>query len=135
MKYERLTKRYERLTKRADNYPKVKSCPKDYETISCIDCGCCDELDEALFRLAELEDKIEAGTLVELPCKVGDEVYIIAKRGLDIYDVEKIIVADIWYSETDNRLYPITADECPLSEIFLTKAEAEAKLKELRGEV
>lgn len=32
---------------------------------------------KALQRLAELEDKIEAGTLVELPCKVGDTVYVI----------------------------------------------------------
>lgn len=32
---------------------------------------------EALQRLAELEDKTEAGTLVELPCKVGDTVYVI----------------------------------------------------------
>lgn len=31
----------------------------------------------ALKRLADLEDKIEAGTLVELPCKVGDTVYVI----------------------------------------------------------
>lgn len=30
---------------------------------------------EAIDRLAELEDKIENGTLIELPCKVGDTVY------------------------------------------------------------
>lgn len=85
-------------------------------------------------RLFDLENAIEAGTLVELPCKVGDTVYIITKQGLDIYAVEKVIVCDLWYSETDNCLYSMTADECPLSEIFITKAEAEAKLKELRGE-
>lgn len=28
-------------------------------------------------RLAELEDKLENGLLVELPCKVGDTVYIV----------------------------------------------------------
>lgn len=32
---------------------------------------------EALQRLAELEDKIEAGTLVELPCKCIEELDII----------------------------------------------------------
>ena len=31
-------------------------------------------------RLAELEDKIENGTLIELPCKVGDTVYEIYKN-------------------------------------------------------
>uniref|UniRef100_UPI004027A9BA hypothetical protein n=1 Tax=Eubacterium sp. TaxID=142586 RepID=UPI004027A9BA len=32
---------------------------------------------EACNRLAKLEDKLENGTLIELPCKVGDTVYII----------------------------------------------------------
>lgn len=36
-----------------------------------------EEIDEIYNRLAELEDKIENGTLVELQCKVGDTVYII----------------------------------------------------------
>lgn len=33
---------------------------------------------DVLNRLAELEDKIENGTLVELPCKVGDTAYEIS---------------------------------------------------------
>ena len=32
---------------------------------------------KALKRLAELEDKIANGTLIELPCKVGDTVYCV----------------------------------------------------------
>ena len=39
------------------------------------DCGQCERNFNALVRLAELEDKIENGRLVELPCKVGDTVY------------------------------------------------------------
>lgn len=35
--------------------------------------------DEILERLAELEDKIENGTLVELPCKLGTTVYCLCK--------------------------------------------------------
>ena len=31
-------------------------------------------------RLAELEDKIEQGTLIELPCKVGDTVYKVERE-------------------------------------------------------
>lgn len=34
----------------------------------------------AVKRLGELEDKIENGTLVELPCKVGDVVYEVFKN-------------------------------------------------------
>ena len=40
--------------------------------------GTCDSYDrfiEIYNRLAELEDKIENKTLVELPCKAGDTVY------------------------------------------------------------
>ena len=35
---------------------------------------------ECLRKLAEFEDKLEQGTLVELPCKVGDTVYIITRK-------------------------------------------------------
>lgn len=38
-------------------------------------CGECERNFNALVRLAELEDKIENGTLVELPCKVEDMIY------------------------------------------------------------
>ena len=37
-------------------------------------------LTDCLNRLAELEDKIEQGTLIELPCKVGDTVYFIDEK-------------------------------------------------------
>ena len=49
-------------------------------------CGCnrpngtCDSYDrflETYNRLSELEDKIEAGTLIEIPCKVGDNAVAI----------------------------------------------------------
>lgn len=126
MKYERLTK-----------YSEIN---KDYITPYCDNficdgvCRDCDYEQIIINRLAELEDKIEDGTLVELPCKVGDAVYIIAKQGLDIYTVEKVVVCDFWYSSIFNDLCPMTADGVPLSEIFLTKAEAEKRLEELRGE-
>lgn len=85
-------------------------------------------------RLAELEDKIEDGTLVELPCKVGDKVYVIAKQGMDIYTVEETKIVDFWFNKMDNKLYPIDTDGITLNEIFITKAEAEKQLEELRGE-
>ena len=34
---------------------------------------------EVLHRLADLEDKIENGMLVELPCKAGDTIYEVFK--------------------------------------------------------
>jgi hypothetical protein len=42
----------------------------------------------AIERLAELEDKIEQGKLKELPCKVGDTVYVIAScNDVDMYRI------------------------------------------------
>lgn len=35
---------------------------------------------EVYCRLRELEDKIEQGTLIELPCKVGDTVYCVDRN-------------------------------------------------------
>ncbi|MGN1052843.1 MAG: hypothetical protein ACI4SH_05585, partial [Candidatus Scatosoma sp.] len=51
-----------------------------------IDSGFVSELDcrIAYNRLSGLEDKIENGTLVKLPCKVGDTVY-----GVDFTDCKQ----------------------------------------------
>lgn len=115
MKYERLTN---------------SSLAKDLNDVKYKNLG-----DKFYIRLAELEDKIENGTLVELPCKVGDTVFIIAKQGMDIYSVEKTTIVAFWSNPTDNRVYPIDASGITLNEIFISRAEAEKRLKELRGEV
>lgn len=76
---------------------------------------------EYLRKLKDYEDLEEQGRLLKLPCKIGDDVYYIL--GIP--------------NET-----PCTIDKCTfkLSDInkigktlFLTREEAEAKLKELRG--
>jgi hypothetical protein len=56
-------KNYKRLTKRliSSNAPFTE----------------CAGYEEVLQRLAELEDKIENGTLIELPCAIGSMVYTI----------------------------------------------------------
>ena len=91
----------------------------------------CYPCENALIRLAELEDKIENGTLIELPCKVGDNVY--QTDGVRIYQGEI-------YEITLRKGLPIFAadivcfDERAIGEsTFLTKAEAEAKLAELKN--
>lgn len=81
----------------------------------------CEEGYCAMEKLADYEDAEEQGRLIKLPCKVGDDVcYILG---------------------IPNKT-PCTIDKCTfeLSDInkigktlFLTREEAEAKLKELRG--
>lgn len=140
--------KYERLTKRVDNYPKIKYCSKNCETISCVDCGCCDELDYALYRLAELEDKIENGTLVELPCKVGDEVYEV-QVGNNVFEVNykygkviehkvskvqiKSTIIVYWQDGKSNKDYGYLYNDIYF-DTYLTKAEAEKRLEELQKE-
>lgn len=90
-------------------------------------------------KLAELEDKIDNGTLTELPCKVGDVLYYVNKyettprieenkvHTIEIYECMDGLTIRIW---TQNGTF--YADKMP--NVFPTKAEAEAKLKELKGE-
>ena len=90
-------------------------------------------LTDCLNLLAELEDKIENGTLIELPCKVGDTIYWpnifrptprveeYTVYGFGIHDNKMAV--DIGFNVF---LY--------LDEISFTKAEAEKKIKELQND-
>ena len=81
-------------------------------------------------RIAELEDKIENGTLVELPCKVGDKVFTNIYGYGNLQNVFTVVSVDLLGFSSE--LYSWTWHQLGKS-VFLTKAEAEAKLKELEG--
>lgn len=95
---------------------------------------------EALERLAGLEDKIESGTLIELPCKVGDTAYGIWKDEVGEYyisadEVMCISVCEgyfFFYGDDNNELNAEFDEDYVC--LFFTKEEAEAKLKELEEE-
>ena len=89
------------------------------------------------YRLRELEDKIDNGTLIELPCKVGDKVYCVyhfddVEEDFE-YDIIPEEVVDIIVQEDDFDI----GTACRMIGKFkrvcvcLTKAEAENKLEEL----
>ena len=87
-------------------------------------------------RLKEYEDLEEQGRLVKLPCKIGTEVYDITWWD-DVQ--EKVVVKGKAYYRTVHK-HKVTKSPFTYSDIdnfgktvFLTKSEAEAKLKELRG--
>ena len=84
---------------------------------------------DAVDRLAELEDKIENGTIIELPCKVGDTVY--ETDGVRVYEqlVMRVIITDRVIFETTS----IGFDKRAIGmRVFLTREEAEKRLKELQ---
>jgi hypothetical protein len=85
----------------------------------------------------EILTKYENGTLIELPCKVGDTVYCIYHNGECDYWIEEELVHD--FILTNDGEIDI-GTECRMIGkfyrygVFLTKSEAEAKLKELKNE-
>ena len=84
----------------------------------------------AVKRLGELEDKIEAGTLIEIPCKVGDNaVAIIDTLAYPnaIYNVKLKALAYIVEDENGDVTFQ------HITRIFRTKAEAEKRLEEIRN--
>lgn len=80
-------------------------------------------------RLAELEDKITDGTLVELPCKVGDTATAVIDTFAYDNSVQKVKIEGLAYIVKDEN-GDITFQH--ISRLFTNEAEAEAKLKELQ---
>ena len=83
---------------------------------------------------------IKDGTLIELPCKVGDDFYYITMiwdfSGRFIGEMYKAKVKGFYVSDgfiqiEDDEIFHYHAYG---EEAFLTKAEAEKRLKELRDE-
>lgn len=92
------------------------------------------------FKLKDYEDLEEQGRLVKLPCKVGDAVYAIGFNNKPI--IYESVVLRILITEKE-IVFNGKVDEFGINSqlkqsmfgktVFLTKSEAEAKLKELRG--
>lgn len=92
-------------------------------------------------RLGELEDKIENGTLVELPCKVGEIMYeVIEGMPIQEWKIESICfdrahpTGVIWAERiSDFARWKFWIEDCG-TKWFATKAEAEKRLEELKNE-
>ena len=92
-------------------------------------------------KLAIYEDAEEQGLLLRLPCKVGDMVYCIEDKQVWCCTIEKISISknngtwiEISFPEempdlASMEFYPNEMGKT----VFLTREEAEAKLKEMRN--
>lgn len=97
-------------------------------------------------RLKDYEDAEEQGLLLRLPCKVGDTLYRVnkgAKEPVIMMRVIQLYIKQIHKDRTVMRIDAINDTDmgescylpCDIGErIFLTREEAEAKLKEMEGE-
>lgn len=96
-------------------------------------------------QLEEYQQLEEQGRLIKLPCKVGDKIFLdfagfekdideftVKDFHLDCFeDGEVILFCDY---ESDDKTLTGQIDVTNFGKtVFLTKSEAEAKLKELRG--
>lgn len=98
----------------------------------------------AVKRLGELEEKIENGTLVNVPYAIGQEVYWVDKKGY--FNVEKVKVSLITIKHdgsVDIRLNHYRTGgnysgcfkyDPKHDELFDNEAEAEKRLEEIRNE-
>lgn len=120
----------ERLTERKRNFNGTAISKKSmidregYPTVS-------DYASKVLTKLADYEDAEEQGLLLRLPCKVGDTVYIIIAKSISKQKVKEIIIDEYGIKfKTNRRMFGL----CDVFHtVFLTKAEAEAKLAEMEG--
>ncbi len=109
-------------------------------------------LTEKALKFDELKAKIDNRTLIELPCKVGDKVYaphwhfgewdeivpyqitnVTVTQNKKLEWVKKYRAMEVRNGKTIDWQLNFSFDEIG-QKVFLTKAEAEKKLKELKDE-
>ena len=147
---------YERLTERQDDGT-VKYIGGDNDTLATA-------YEKLKYRLAEFEEKIKNGLLVELPCKAGDTVYEIEYNRWEVCcncphyssffgmdqdcDMNYEIYPDAKKLNANCEKHKLQIEEYTFSlefyarhlddfgnTIFITKEAAEAKLKELKEKI
>ncbi len=104
----------------------------------------CEEIDAVYRKLKDYEDAEEQGLLLRLPCKVGDTVYFAHHDRV----ISSEVLSVKYHAEAENYgvfirerltvdVEGISAeiDFCDIGKtVFLTREEAEAKLKKMEGE-
>ena len=88
------------------------------------------KIPQMILRLAELEDKIEAGTLIEIPCKVGDNAVAIIDTLCYPNAIYNVKLKDLAYIVEDEN-GDVTFQH--ITRIFGTEAEAEKRLEEMEN--
>lgn len=114
----------ERLTENFLGCYQIKGCDNFTCEEICnnvLNCGYC-PISEAINKLAEYEDLEEQGLLLRLPCYIGDSIYSVIEDGLTIFELKFSLD---FYARRKNDFGKT---------VFLTKAEAEQKLKEMESD-
>ena len=104
---------------------------------TCNECG----IYQAIQKLAEYEDLEEQGLLLRLSCKIGDTIWYVDNDDDDYpikLEIDTISIDDnknIWYYANDDVYGKFSFIDSDFGKtVFLTKAEAKQKLKEMEGD-
>lgn len=88
--------------------------------------------------LAETIELLQSDRLVELPCKVGDNFFIIAQRfkkgKCTDFFIDERQISCIEYDGKKLIVYDFSGMYYNIDNIYFEKSKAEAKLKELNNE-
>lgn len=87
---------------------------------------------EYLRKFKEYEDLEEQCRLIKLPCKVGDTVYVIVGKNISVQKIQRATIDSEMKIEFCTKRRGFALFDIGKT-VFLTKSEAQAKLKELRG--
>lgn len=84
----------------------------------------------------QYKDKLADGRMIEMPCKIGDTVYVLIQRNVTTEivkgTVENIQHYNTWWVEFSNLWVDKTFDDFGKT-AFLTREEAEQALKEMEN--
>ena len=105
----------------------------------------CEEIDAVYRKLKEYEDLEEQGRLIKLPCNRGDKIYFIKSAfSMAHFPIEAKITSicgvdcdnDVMYSSITeyNKIDRRFKSSDIGKTVFLTKVEAEQKLKEMESD-
>lgn len=92
---------------------------------------------ERFLKLAEYENLEEQGRLIKLPCKVGASVYMVEQDcGGDTLDCMRgdCEGCPYLYSFVEENTFEVYMCDDVGKTVFLTRAEAEQKLKEMESD-
>ena len=126
----------ERLTEKIHNTNCVAGCGSNckygFEYCHKENWENCETISDVIDKLAKYEDLEEQGRLIKLPCKVGDTVYVIVGKNISVQKIQRATIDSEMKIEFCTKRRGFALFNIGKT-VFLTKSEAEAKLKELRG--
>ena len=132
----------ERLTEKVFGFVQLKACGNDFCKETCAEhdeeksCKNC-HIQKAFEKLAQYEDLDEQGLLLRLPCPIGTTVYNTTWWD-DVTEKVKVDGKIFYRTARKHKVSKSTFSLLDVKDfgktVFLTKAEAEQKLKEMESD-